>query len=408
MKLFGDIYYDVKKNMWSGEGKGWWLSNSNTNHVKVNFESPFSLDAVKKYRIQLSSTCGSGQFEVQNAGVENFDIVCVSYEDELCGVAFAAVGEQSAYFYDDRNLSNEASVADVYASSLLLDYEAKYGYIGLMGSASISSKENLINRVKSLESKNANFKEIVSDGSSIVSAEEMKERMELNKIRMHRQEKLQSKSAKYYDSAYTFGKLWGQYCVKEQRLALNGCHVPLCTGGGPGIMEAAAKGAREQHAQVIGIDCPFGNDDFFSLEGSSDLYSNMRLRMNNFAIREGVLLNYSHVLLFWPGGYGTLWEVCETLSKLQTKHLRRRRTKAIFVHSEYWKPFFELVAQMREFGTINSYGDRIKIPGVDDQLPDDAYVAEVVETAEEAFEKTRDFVKMLAENGDLILRNETR
>ena len=407
MKLFGDIYYDVKKNIWSGEGKGWWISNSKTNRVKVNFESPFSLDAAKKYRIKVSANCGNGQFEVQNAGVESFDIVCVSYEDELCGVSFVAIGEQSAYFFDDRNLSNEESVADVYASSLLLDYEAKFGYIGLMGSASISSKEKLMARVKLLESRNENLQEIISDGSSIVSDEAVNERVELNKVRMHRQEKIQDKSSQYYDSAYEFGRLWGEYCVKEQKHALNGCNVPLCTGGGPGIMEAAAKGAREQHAQVIGIDCPFGNDEFFSLEGKSDLYSNMRLRMNNFAIREGVLLNYSHVVLFWPGGFGTVWEACETLSKLQTKHLRKRRTKAIFVHSEYWKPFFDLVAHMREFGTVNSYGDRIKIPGVDDQLPDEAYVAEVVETAQEAFEKTKEFVEALSQNGALALRNET-
>lgn len=172
-------------------------------------------------------------------------------------------------------------------------------------------------------------------------------------------------------------------------------------------MEAAAKGAREKNAQVIGIDCSFGNEEYFDLTDSCYLYSNIRLRMNNFAIREGVLINYSHVILFWPGGYGTVWEVCETLSKLQTKHLRKRRIKAIFVHSDYWKPFFELVAHMRDYGTVNSYGDRIKIPGVDDQLPDDAYVAEVVDTAEEAFEKAKEFIENLSEKGDLILRNES-
>ena len=51
---------------------------------------------------------------------------------------------------------------------------------------------------------------------------------------------------------------------------------------------------------------------------------------------------------------------------------------------------------MREYGTVNSYGDRIKTPGVDDRLPDDAYVAEVVDTAEEAFVKSKEFVEQLA------------
>ncbi len=62
---------------------------------------------------------------------------------------------------------------------------------------------------------------------------------------------------------------------------------------------------------------------------------------------------------------------------------------------------------MRDYGTVNSYGDRIKIPGVDDQLPDDAYVAEVVDTAEEAFKKAKEFIENLSEKGDLILRNES-
>ena len=98
--------------------------------------------------------------------------------------------------------------------------------------------------------------------------------------------------------------------------------------------------------------------------------------------------------------------MCETLSKLQTKHLRKRRIKAIFVHRDYWQPFFDLVAHMRDYGTVNEYGDRIKIPGIDDKLSDDAYIAEVVDTAEEAFAKTKEFIENLSKNGDLILRKE--
>lgn len=407
MKLFGEIYYDVKKNAWIGQGNGWWLGEAKGNRVTVRFESPFSLDAAKRYRIMTAAACGKGEFEYQNATVDSFDIVCVSYEDELCKVAFTATGEQSAYFFDDKNLTNEESVADIYASSLLLDYEAKYGYVGVMGSASISSRKELDKKVQILQEKNEALKNMVSENSSIVSDSDLEERIQLNEIRIARQKKLGEKSVKYYDSAYEFGKLWGHYCAHEQEKRLSGSYVPLCTGGGPGIMEATAKGAREEHAQVIGIDCQFGNESFFNLEDSCYLHSNTRLRMNNFAIREGVLINYSHVILFWPGGFGTVWEVCETLSKLQTKHLRKRRMKAIFVHSEYWQPFFDLVAHMREHGTVNSYGDRIKIPGIDDADPDDAYVAEVVDTPEEAFEKTKAFVESLAANGDLILRKES-
>lgn len=406
MEVYGNIYYDVKKQLWTGKSNGWWLGTSKTNRVTVYFENPFSLEKSRGYRIMVSTICGNGQFEVQNIMTDSFDLVCVSYEENLCGVAFTAVGEQDAYYFDDKNLTNEDSTADIFASSLLLDYEAKYGYVSVMGSASIKSSEGLSERVGLLQNKNENLEEILNENSSIIEDDELTDRIELNKIRIERQNSLE-KSAKYYESAKKFGELWGEYCVGEQKEKLNGCYVPLCTGGGPGIMEAAAKGAREKNAQVIGIDCSFGNEEYFDLTDSCYLHSNVRLRMNNFAIREGVLINYSHVILFWPGGYGTVWEVCETLSKLQTKHLRKRRIKAIFVHSDYWKPFFELVAHMHDYGTVNSYGDRIKIPGVDDQLPDDAYVAEVVDTAEEAFEKTKEFIENLSEKGDLILRNES-
>jgi hypothetical protein len=59
---------------------------------------------------------------------------------------------------------------------------------------------------------------------------------------------------------------------------------------------------------------------------------------------------------------------------------------------------------MREHGAINSYGDRIKIPGVDDQLPDEAYLAEVASGPEEAFEKTKEFVEKLYKKNQLTLK----
>jgi hypothetical protein len=59
---------------------------------------------------------------------------------------------------------------------------------------------------------------------------------------------------------------------------------------------------------------------------------------------------------------------------------------------------------MCEHGAINCYGDRIKIPGVDDQLPDEAYIAEVADGPQEAFEKTRAFVEELYRKNQLSLK----
>jgi predicted Rossmann-fold nucleotide-binding protein len=105
-----------------------------------------------------------------------------------------------------------------------------------------------------------------------------------------------------------------------------------------------------------------------------------------------------------PAAAGFHSEVFETLSKIQTNHLRKHRTKAIFVHPEYWVPIFKCIDSMREHGAINSYGDRIKIPSIDDQLPDEAYIAEVANDPMEAFEKTRSFVEELYKKNQLTLK----
>jgi predicted Rossmann-fold nucleotide-binding protein len=233
----------------------------------------------------------------------------------------------------------------------------------------------------------------------------LQDRLHKTGLRMDRHQKIIERSAKYWDSALAFGRLWGHYAANEQEKELGGCYIPLCTGGGPGIMQAAAQGAREENAHVIGIDCQFGVDNFFNLKDTYSVHSNQRLRLNNFSIRESVLINYSHVILFWPGGFGTAWEVFETLSKIQTNHLRKHRVKAIFVHQQYWEPLFLLIDHLREHGAINSYGDRVKIPGVDDQLPDEAYIAEVVDDPVEAFEKTRAFVEELYHKNQLTLKD---
>lgn len=407
MKIYGEIYYNDKEKSWSGGGKGWWISDSEGKEsAVVNFVESFSIDEPENYKISVSVLCGDCKFRVDEVTVHSFRIICENIKSELCGAAFTAQGEKSVHTYDDKNLTNEQSIADIYAAGLLLDHEAPYGFISIMGSASIVSSKNLKKREHSIEEKIARLEKGIKDKRVILSDKEIKRHIKLNKNRLERQGLIENKSEKYFTSAYEFGKLWGRYYRTEQKERLNGHHIPLCTGGGPGIMGAAAMGAREENAHVIGIDIPFGLDDVFDYTDSYSLYSDARLRMNNFAIREGVLVNYSHVILFWPGGFGTTWEVCETLSKLQTHHLRKRRIKAIFVHREFWQPFFDFMEHMREYGTINRYGDRIYIPGVDDKDDEDAYLAEVVDTPEEAFLKTKEFVEYLAKRDDLKLRDE--
>ncbi|QTL47332.1 LOG family protein [Priestia aryabhattai] len=409
IELHGTIFYEPTTNKWGGSGTGWWIEKTAQNTAKITFEervkfNPLDPLNTKSYSLSISNINKNGNLETHNVDEEGFIIAWKDYSDSTCMASFTVAGTKVEFVPNERALNNEESIADIHAAGLLFDYEAKYGVVTVMGSASISSKKIVDEKLNILNGREVDYKLAIESEENTFNKQLLEDKLEKTYIKMERQKKIEERGTKYWHSAKKFGELWGQYAAQEQKRALGGCYVPICTGGGPGIMQAVAEGARNQDAHVVGIDCQFGNDDFFNLKGSYSVASNQRLRMNNFSIREGVLINYSHVVLFWPGGFGTTWEVCETLSKISTRHLRRHRTKAIFVHQEYWEPFFKFLDHIRSHGAINSYGDRIKIPGVDDQDPDDAYIAEVVDTAEEAFTKTRTFVEDLYKRNQLTLR----
>lgn len=410
IELHGTIFYEPSTNDWVGSGTGWWIEKTQENTARITFEERITFDRfhpmqTKSYSLSISNINQNGDVETYNVDEHGFIISWKNYSNQqTCIASFTVSGSQVSFVPNDRALSNEESVADIYAAELLFNYEAKYGVISVMGSGSISCKKIAEEKLDILNTHVEDYKAAIEKEKDPFCRQLIEDKLEKTHLRMDRHQKVIKNGAKYWDSAYKFGELWGRYAAHEQEEVLGGSYVPLCTGGGPGIMRAVAQGAREQNAHVVGIDCQFGYDNFFNLKDSYSIYSNQRLRMNNFSIREGVLINYSHVILFWPGGYGTAWEVCETLSKISTNHLRRHRTKAIFVHQEYWEPFFKFVDHMREHGAINSYGDRIKIPGVDDQYPDDAYIAELVDTPEEAFEKTKQFVELLYQRNQLTLK----
>lgn len=409
IELHGTLFYESANHHWRGSGTGWWIERTNDNSAKITFEERIAFDPTdpllqKSYSLSLSNINGNGDIHVSDADDAGFLVHWKGHSSSTCIASFMVKGTKLSYVPNDRALSHEESVADIYAAGLLFDYEAKYGVVTVMGSASITSKPASQAQQAVINSHSDACKSRMDSESGPLKRDLLENQLLKMEHRLSRHHKIEDRSTKYWDSAKKFGKLWGIYSTKEQEKALGGCHVPVCTGGGPGLMRAVAEGAREQHAHVIGIDCQFGLDRFFDMSNSYSIFSNQRLRMNNFSIREGVLINYSHVILFWPGGYGTAWEVFEVLSKISTKHLRRHRTKAIFVHSEFWQPLFDFISHMRDHGTINSYGDRVKIPGVDDQDPDEAYIAEVVDTAEEAFVKTKQFVEELYQKNQLTLR----
>ena len=153
-------------------------------------------------------------------------------------------------------------------------------------------------------------------------------------------ERLQAKS-RYYEIAREFGRLVGS-CGDQ---AIGG-RIMVMTGGGPGIMEAANRGACDAGAKSIGLNIRL------PLEQYPNPYITPELcfSFHYFAMRKLHFLLRARALVAFPGGYGTLDELFEVLTLAQTRKLAP--VPVILVGEEYWRRVFDrdfLVAE----GTID-------------------------------------------------------
>jgi uncharacterized protein (TIGR00730 family) len=122
-----------------------------------------------------------------------------------------------------------------------------------------------------------------------------------------------------------------------ERLASTGYGV--ITGGGPGIMEAGNKGAKQGGGVSVGlnIDLPF--EQFHNQYIDRDHF----LEFDYFFVRKVIFVKYSQAFVIMPGGFGTLDEFFEALTLIQTKKIARR--PIVLFGVDYWKGLFEWVQQ---------------------------------------------------------------
>ncbi|MEN9940559.1 MAG: hypothetical protein RL286_51 [Bacteroidota bacterium] len=122
-----------------------------------------------------------------------------------------------------------------------------------------------------------------------------------------------------------------------ERLASTGYGV--ITGGGPGIMEAGNKGAKQGGGVSVGlnIDLPF--EQFHNQYIDRDHF----LEFDYFFVRKVIFVKYSQAFVIMPGGFGTLDEFFEALTLIQTKKIARR--PIVLFGVAYWKGLFEWVQQ---------------------------------------------------------------
>jgi uncharacterized protein (TIGR00730 family) len=136
-----------------------------------------------------------------------------------------------------------------------------------------------------------------------------------------------------------FGESHPYYPIAREvgrRVSLLGFTV--MTGGGPGLMEAANRGARDEGGRSVGcnIELP--------LEQQPNPYLDREVTCHYFFVRKVLLFKYSYAFVGLPGGLGTLDELCEALTLIQTGKIQN--FPVVLMGTEYWAPFLNLLREM--------------------------------------------------------------
>ena len=168
--------------------------------------------------------------------------------------------------------------------------------------------------------------------------------------------------SRYYEEARRFARLVGEESVRQR-----GRHFVVCTGGGPGVMEAGSLGAHEVGAQTIGMGIVLPREEAPNAYVTPELSFNFHY----FAIRKMHFLMRARAVAVFPGGFGTLDELFETLTLIQTR--RMKPVPLILFGRDFWERIVDFEA-LAEAGTISA---------------GDLDLFRYVETAEEAWEIVR-------------------
>ena len=252
--------------------------------------------------------------------------------------------------YKNEEFLNSSEGRTVRILSEYLDPEAKFkrnkitNTVVVFGSARIKPLEVVLEKAKQLE-------------NSGNATEEDKKQLERELA-----------SAKYYEDAVEFSRLTGEYLVSR---TTEDKGFAIVTGGGPGIMEAANKGATLSGCKSVGLTISLPKEE----------------SMNDFVIDElGFEFHYFFMRKFWfaylakavvifPGGFGTLDEMFEILTLVQTRKMTKEM-KIILYGSDFWKNLINF-DKLIEVGTIS---------------PEDVNIFEVHDSPKDAFESLRKYL----------------
>ncbi len=119
----------------------------------------------------------------------------------------------------------------------------------------------------------------------------------------------------------------------------------VMTGGGPGLMEAANRGAKEAGGYSVGCNIQLPH------EQEPNPYLDQWVTLRYFFVRKVMLVKYSYAFVVMPGGLGTMDELFEALTLIQTKKIQSFPT--VLMGKEYWEPLVNVLKGMVIAGTVN-------------------------------------------------------
>jgi uncharacterized protein (TIGR00730 family) len=168
--------------------------------------------------------------------------------------------------------------------------------------------------------------------------------------------------SRYYDEARRLAAIVSEHGQRDGELEL-----VICTGGGPGIMEAGNRGAHEVGAKSIGLNITLPHEQ----APNAYITPELCFQFHYFAIRKMHFLLRAKAAVFFPGGYGTMDELFETLTLVQTGKMAR--VPLVLIGTEFWNRLIDW-DYFRLVGTIS---------------PEDIDLFTICDTAEEAWDAIR-------------------
>jgi len=175
----------------------------------------------------------------------------------------------------------------------------------------------------------------------------------------------QQRNAQYYDQARLFARLVATHSAHRRPQD----RLYIATGGGPGIMEAANRGAHEMGAPSVGLNIALPHEQ----NANPYVTPTLSFKFHYFALRKMHFMMRAKALVAFPGGFGTLDELFEVITLVQT--LKAKPVPIVLFGSEYWKRLINMDVLVEE-GTIS---------------PDDLKLFVYVDKPEDAWEAIRVF-----------------